>query len=166
VSNRDPRVVSDIAEYGWHGVHVADSIDPHVWSYSIGLLETWKHPELILFGLPFETAHQVIWDAIYDIERGVRFGPLDRWEVFKNGYEATFLPVDPRWLEFMGQALRHYDDDVGALQCAWPDRERRMPWEAGYDDAAQPLLISDELAAQLGVAVDEAYLGEVLGPES
>jgi hypothetical protein len=119
----DTRVAADIAEYGWHGIHVTDRADaldpdPHIWSYSIGLLETWQHPELVIFGLPRDTAHQILWNAVHEIEVGCRFSSLDRWEAFENGYEATFLEVDPRWLPFLGQALDYHGSDFPALQIA------------------------------------------------
>jgi hypothetical protein len=167
----DTRVAADIAEYGWHGILVTDRADaldpdPHIWSYSIGLLETWQHPELVIFGLPRDTAHQILWNAVHEIEVGRRFSSLDRWEAFENGYEATFLEVDPRWLPFLGQALDYHGSDFPALQIAWPDRERRLPWQADYHSVAQPLLVSEDLAGSLGVEVDEASLETALGGDA
>jgi hypothetical protein len=162
-TDADAQVAADIAEYGWHGIHVSDPDDPHIWSYSIGLVETWQHPELILFGLPRDTAHQIIWNAVHEIEAAQRFASLERWEAFENGYEATFLEVDARWLPFLGWGLSYYGSEFPALQVAWPDRERRMPWESGYDSAPQPLLISKELARTLGVELDEESLKAALG---
>src|SRR3954466_13125918 len=47
------RVASDIEEYGWHVLNVAPlegDERQEWWSYTIGLIKTYDHPEICMFG--------------------------------------------------------------------------------------------------------------------
>jgi uncharacterized protein DUF4262 len=44
-------VLSNIAEFGWHCLNVIEDDGHPPWSYTIGLYETWNHPELIVIGI-------------------------------------------------------------------------------------------------------------------
>ena len=45
-----------IEEYGWAVVKVPEL----GLAYSLGLIETYQHPEIAITGLPVETAHEII----------------------------------------------------------------------------------------------------------
>jgi Domain of unknown function (DUF4262) len=44
-------VIANINEYGWHCVNVIEDDGHPPWSYTIGLYDTWEHPELIIVGI-------------------------------------------------------------------------------------------------------------------
>jgi hypothetical protein len=44
-------VLANINEFGWHCVNVVEDDAHPPWSYTIGLYETWEHPELIIVGI-------------------------------------------------------------------------------------------------------------------
>ena len=137
---------------------MADPNDPAVWSYTLGLPTTLNHPEIVVFGLPKDRAHTLLWNLVDEIHGGARFRHGARAEVFPEGrYEATFLDVDPKWFPFMGWAIWYHEGtSFAAVQCAWPDRDHRLPWDSRYGDPrAQPLLISDRNARALGVALPD-----------
>ena len=46
----DKIVISNINEFGWHCVNVIEDDGHPPWSCTIGLYETWQHPELIVIG--------------------------------------------------------------------------------------------------------------------
>jgi hypothetical protein len=50
------KVLEDIAEYGWHCVNIFAEDDLPPYSFTVGVFDTYKHPELIIFGLPREVA--------------------------------------------------------------------------------------------------------------
>jgi hypothetical protein len=54
------KVISDIAEYGWHSVNVLEDDGHPPWTFTIGLYETWNHPELIIIGRSRATAHHIL----------------------------------------------------------------------------------------------------------
>jgi hypothetical protein len=46
-------VLTNIAEFGWHSVNVVEDDGHPPWTFTIGLFETWQHPELIRAGSGF-----------------------------------------------------------------------------------------------------------------
>jgi len=54
------KVISDVREYGWHCLNVLEDKKGPGFSFSIGLFETWQHPELILVGLKSKVAHAIL----------------------------------------------------------------------------------------------------------
>lgn len=148
------KALQDIAEYGWHAVHVGpDPGDPTIWTYTLGLPTTWGHPEIILFGLSMDVAHTLLWNLVDEIKLGVTFYDGDRAVVFPaGGYEAAFLDVDAKWFSpFMGWAQWYHEGGhFSAVQCAWPDKDHHLPWDQQYrDPRSQPLLVSDDTARAL-----------------
>lgn len=157
----DRRVRSDIARYGWHVALVsADEATPDGvgWAFTIGLEETLRHPELVVFGLEPGLAHGLLNRAADAVRRGWRFEPGQRYDGLLEGYACAAREIDRRWHSvFLGNAQWHYQgDDFRALQLFWPDPAKRYPWEEGFAEAwrsDQPLLYlgaeSDALPAAL-----------------
>jgi len=59
----DKKVLPTLEEWGWYVISVADK---PVFSYSVGLFEHFKHPEIIVFGLDSSTtpwSHQRCWET-------------------------------------------------------------------------------------------------------
>src|SRR5437667_10027912 len=54
------KVLDDIAKYGWHCLNILEENGQPPWAFSIGLFQTWKHPELIVFGLKRDVAHEIL----------------------------------------------------------------------------------------------------------
>jgi hypothetical protein len=63
-------VLSNINEYGWHCVNVIEDNGCPPWTFSIGLYETWQHPELIVIGRSRATAHKMLESIATQIEDG------------------------------------------------------------------------------------------------
>lgn len=57
----DAQVTRDIREYGWHCLHVLPRAGEEGvgFTYTIGLIESYDHPELMIFGLGREREHIV-----------------------------------------------------------------------------------------------------------
>ena len=53
-------VLSNIREFGWHCVNVSEDDNHPPWSCSIGLFETWAHPEFIVIGRSRATSHEML----------------------------------------------------------------------------------------------------------
>lgn len=114
-------------------------------AYSIGLWETYKHPEIICFGLSIELMHEIINDVAALIKDGqtIVAGEVNT-EIFKDA-RAAFLPVDKRNIaDYFNPAISYYNtDDFPALQLVWADEADLLPWETGFDKSLihyQPLL--------------------------
>ncbi len=138
-------ITAKIGEDGWavSGVH-GDRRGPP-WAYSVGMWLTCQSAELVVCGIPVQSAADII-DAIGGrIADGEEIGP---GTVLSDICPAPLAvrPVDLSWRmtsmfavsdEFYGFVRPPY------LQVVWADRNGRFPWEARFQTAfgrLQPLL--------------------------
>lgn len=63
-----------IRVYGWYFTQIEE--DPP-WSYTIGLLQSWNHPELVVMDLDHEPAAALLRWAVALIERHGRLEPAE-----------------------------------------------------------------------------------------
>ena len=144
----DLRVLAEVAERGWHVIHVEGAGEGH--AFTIGLFRSFDHPEVLLFGLA--DAGEAALDRL-----GARVRGGERFE--DGGVAEGILP--DRAVSFRAIARRHYRTYLGyagwfhggprfpALQAVWPDAEGRFPWERWSSRAlreAQPVLWEREPA--------------------
>lgn len=147
-SERDISILDNIATIGWSFLHIQADNEGPSFSYSLGFYANYGQPEIILLGLPQETAHQLLNIV------AIRFaGAKQPYETYKayddiaDGMRIAFIPVArnhyPPYLGYAGWFYGSVKTEFPALQMVWPDREGRLPWEPGYDGAfaaMQPLL--------------------------
>jgi len=135
----------DIERYGLHVLKVAGGNDWPEFVYSVGLFQSYDHPEVIILGLPGDVAHDILNGLADVIRSGKRFAPEDETEDLLEGYLCRFLavPFEQLFAHF-GWAIWYYDDRAfPALQLVYPDRAGRWPWEPGVSPgfiSQQPVL--------------------------
>lgn len=139
-SDRRDRIAADIDRHGWHCVFVsADEPGQEPFACTIGLAQRYAAPELLVFGLPDDTAHALLQRCVDRLAGGGQLVAGDDAELLGNG-----LPVRLRALpasqfdEYLGTAQAYHDDRVfDALVLLWPDRSGRLPGDPGYDAPGQ-----------------------------
>lgn len=127
--------VAKIREHGWFRTGVfADAGGPG-FSYTTGFWRNAGRPELIMFGMRDEIAHDIFWDLYRDALAGTDLPVGKRAEDIFGNAPAYVFPV----------ARRHYKDHLGwncwfyagdefpCLQIVWPDRAGLFPWEDRFD---------------------------------
>jgi hypothetical protein len=155
----DDEVINNIAERGWHVANVTNEKGPG-WSFSIGLYQTFGHPEIIVFGLGTELGHQVIDGLGHRIKAGNRIAAEHEYGDILANVRCIFKPVRRKWYEWLlGYARWYYEgDDFPVLQCLWPDKEQNYPWESAFKAEwawVQPFLFhEDEVLARAAELVD------------
>lgn len=145
----EQRVIDDIDAYGWHVVCIgADEHGPS-FDYTIGLMQTFRHPEIIVFGLDNSLMHQILTGMVTTIRRGGSFANPGQYADVLEGFSCVVRRVaQERHREFLGYAMwycRHVGKigSLEAVQLFWPDKADRFPWEPECNDAVkrlQPLL--------------------------
>lgn len=135
----------NIDKFGLQVIMVGSTSYLPSFAYSIGLKETYNHPEIICFGLPNDIGHAIINDIaeIIKKEERIEIGKIYT-EIFKDN-RASFIKVDKRNIDdYFGAALNYYGDkNFDALQVAWTDRNDKFPWEENFEEEflyKQPLL--------------------------
>jgi hypothetical protein len=154
VDKDDTQVLSDIANYGWHVVLIEEDEEGPSFGYSVGLFHTYQHPEVVVFGLKVDLLHQIINALGREVAGGKQYRPGEESGNAIEGYSCAFLSVAPEWYsEYLGYALWFYKGDgFPALECVWPDKQQKYPWQQGFSEALrpkQPILVSDGEAERL-----------------
>jgi hypothetical protein len=144
----DAQVLADVAEYGWHVVKVFEKEETPGWAFSIGLYRNFNHPEVVVFGLDGDLMHSVINSVGDNVRAGKVFEVDADYPDLIEAYSCTFKPVSPVWYyDFLGYANWFYkNQSYPVLQCIWPDRNSRYPWEPEFNPNwrwAQPLLFHE-----------------------
>ena len=139
----DKIVISNINEFGWHCVNVIEDDGHPPWSYTIGLYETWQHPELIVIGRSRATSHAMLKTFADDIELNCEPDLSDMNLLI--GMKCHYIEVNPRYYsDYVGFALWYYRKrHFPLLQIVWPDNDGMYPWDANLPSTFrewQPLL--------------------------
>jgi len=153
----DQQVLDDVAEHGWHVMNVLELPEAPGWAYSIGLYQTFGHPEVVVFGLNSDLMHRMINYVGEDIRSGKRFEDGKQYPELIEAYSCIFKTVNVRWYQpFLGYANWFYKGtEYPALQCIWPDKKSLYPWDANFNPSwlyAQPLLFRAD--AKCALATD------------
>jgi hypothetical protein len=143
----DRKFLADIEKYGWNVTNVfrkGDETGPE-WAYSTGLFCSCEHPEIVIFGLELENMQKIINNIGSEVRRGARFDQGAEYHGIFARCACRFRPVEAiHYRDYLGWAIWFYEGGpFPVLQCFWPDREGRYPWDPGCDSsvsAAQPLL--------------------------
>jgi hypothetical protein len=151
----DRKLLADVEEYGWHCRHIHDEGRLPYWTFTIGVFQTWQHPELVVFGLRDTVAHDLLNQLVERVKAGETFGPGRDYDDVLESFGCRFVRVDAQWYSpFLGYAQWFYETEDGfpVLQLVWPDEQGRYPWDEGYaiTDGSQPVLVSRADAAELG----------------
>ena len=133
----EQRFVANIREHGWFRTGVQAEGQSPGFSYTTGFWLSTGMPEVIMFGLRDDIAHNVFWDLYRDAQAG-RSMPVGTStnEVFAN-IPAYAFPVAKRfYANHLGWSGWFYGSyDFPCLQIVWPDRAGMFPWQANFDPA-------------------------------
>ncbi|CAH0535507.1 hypothetical protein VST7929_03077 [Vibrio stylophorae] len=116
------KIKNDIQEHGLHVMSVCGD-DIQSFSYTIGLEETFKHPEIIMSGLDTKLMHALLNDIAKLIEGGEAYSDGDLSDQVLKNYPVKFVSVTNENAEAYLRAAGAYYDPASfrALQCVWPD---------------------------------------------
>ena len=129
--------VKKIRECGWFRTLVFSETEEPDFSYTTGFWVTALQPELIIFGLKKEIAHDVLWDMFRKAQAGLSL-PIGKRtdEVFGNLPAYVFTVAKRHYADHLGWSRWFYGgSDFTCLQIVWPDRAGLFPWQDGFDPA-------------------------------
>ena len=128
------RIRSNVRTYGWHCLTVLPRLGEGgaEFTYTIGLSETFAHPELMIFDLSSSASHGILSGCVEMIRNGTRFRPGPEYpDVLAGDYNVAVKQVREECMsEYFGSAMRYYGDQpFSGLVMFWPDKEHRFPWQ-------------------------------------
>jgi hypothetical protein len=141
----EQKVIDDIAKYGWHCVHIMADGEHVVYSFTVGLFHSFVHPELIIFGLPYQLAHQILDIAANAAKSGTPLDLSQPTDALLENYACCFVEVPKsQYSEHVGVCHWYYKGDTFPLyQIVWPSKDGLFPWHpqaSAAFRAAQPVI--------------------------
>lgn len=143
-TRRPSRLADLIKQHGWAVQYVGPGAcsvpgccggpdDAQSFAYTIGL-HGRGHPELLIFGLPFDLSARVLNDVARRIVAGSRLAADRLLESPDWGFRLATEDV-PNPADILYAANEHYglpdDRSVAALQLSYDDVLGRFPWQDG-----------------------------------
>ena len=128
-------IVAKVREDGFFRAEVfGDTIGPG-FSYSTGFWVSTGQPEILMFSMKEELAHDVFWNMFRLAKANTPLSlgkPTD--QVFANRTAYAFPIAKRFYADYLSWTRWFYGgDDFPCLQIVWPDREGVFPWEAKFD---------------------------------
>jgi hypothetical protein len=127
------KVITDVAEFGWHVVQILEDDEGPAFAFTIGLGTTFGHPELLMIGQSLKLMHIVLNNLGHDIRAGKRFAHGDTSTDILEDFTCAFVRVSKRqYRDWLGFARWYYrGDEFETLQVVWPDKSNHLPWDDG-----------------------------------
>lgn len=148
----DEKLLLDIEEVGWGIIGIPAEDDNPGFAFTAGLYYSYGHPEIILFGINYETSKLILNQIGFKIKNGSQYESNKYYDELFENYQAYFHYVDEEhYKEHLGQAgwlYKNMDKIFPCLQLVWPDRSGCMPWEKDYDEnyvGLQTLLFNNSI---------------------
>jgi hypothetical protein len=127
----------DIRKNGWSALSVSDADPPFL--YTVGLMQSWNHPELVIFGLESGEAHRVISLIVQSISCGGLYRDAGTFSGLERsasiGIRAVHPTQHPLFLGYaMGQcrAIGRWGE-LQTVQIFWPVKNGKFPFDPGCD---------------------------------
>ncbi len=145
-TNRDEyfdSLLSNVDEHGWQFTFVFDNkTDNPDFGYSIGFPKTLNAPEFILFGLPRNLMHNMLWGIFRQIQNGETVHDGKRWKNLIEGFDCISRKADHSDLftEYVLSSDWLWKENGNAghpevYQLVWPGSQQGLfPWEEGCSE--------------------------------
>ncbi|HTZ17502.1 MAG TPA: DUF4262 domain-containing protein [Dissulfurispiraceae bacterium] len=104
--------------------------DSPSFAYTAGIEESWHHPEIIVFGLDYESSTRLITEAVELIKTGTFFPNQIAYYTIGD-VKVRFVEVAAGVaLQYLCETAAYYGEKkFRVLQMLWPDGQGRFPFE-------------------------------------
>ena len=142
----EEKTIADIEKFGLQVMNVLEEDGQPNFTYSVGLWHSYRHPEVIIFGLKKNISHWMLNEIGRRIKQeSEEFVVGQYYDGLLEGFECTFLEVPKaHFEEHVGWNIwLNNGIDFSLIQCAWPSTKGMFPWEDDATDCFrnwQPIL--------------------------
>src|SRR5262245_5035006 len=98
MTSEDEEIARKVAEHGWHAIAVDDVFSLFV--YTCGLLTSFNHPELIVFGLGRREGYSLLALMVEDVRNGRPFAQRRKYDGILQNQPILIGCVHPTQHEF------------------------------------------------------------------
>jgi len=141
----DRALLADVRAHGYHLLTVAGDKDGPTYTFTIGLVYTFNHPEILVMGKAEAAAHLFLNGLVRAIRGGRRFAGNQTYTDALDNSPVAFVPIPLRhYRDYIGYAMWLYRSmDFLAIQALYPDAGGTFPSDPAADThvkAQQPIL--------------------------
>lgn len=132
------KTLLDVKKHGLQIIHVFGNEDHPHFSYTVGLFESYLHPEIIIIGLKRELAQVLLNNMAYDIKNGKNYTVGEFHEGVIDDFLCYFGEVPKsKYKESVGWAIWFYEGcDFPLIQCVYPTVSGKFAWEKDFPEDA------------------------------
>ncbi|PUZ25362.1 hypothetical protein DCC81_13770 [Chitinophaga parva] len=128
-----------VTQHGWVVVPMLGNEQDALpdFAHTIGLWGNFRHPEILVMGLPGEAAQALLHRLSSMVKEGKQLPVHADITGVIEDLPVRLLPVDASNIpDFFGAAAIQYDGfTFPALQMVWADKAGKWPWEREFDSA-------------------------------
>ncbi len=124
-------MLENIEKHGLQVNYVLADEDGPAFAYSVGLWHSYKHAEILIFGLEYDTALAIINDIAQWLKDGNPAIETDQPNSnFLEGYDCFFCEVPKsKYEEYVLSCQWLYQGNSFPLfQLIWPSEDGSLPW--------------------------------------
>ena len=139
MDDADQKIIDDIKEFGMHITQISEGGGFPGFTYTIGLYESYNHPEVIIVGLKKDLCHILFNNMNYEIKKGKEYLAGQFYDGILDDFPCYFGTASPANREFpTGYASWYYQrKDFPLLQCVAPTIKGIFPWEDNFPEDAR-----------------------------
>ena len=133
------RIPKLIEEYGWATLFEDTNKNEPPYCYTVGIFETLKLPEIVIFGLDKRRCHRTFHHIYYLLEKSREAFPhmMINYDILEDGFPVLFNDIDfsVAW-DYLDYCNWYYEDKsiiYPAMQLIWPDEKKLFPWEENFN---------------------------------
>ena len=136
LSQEVKKLISNIEKYGLGIIHILRDETGPEYSFTIGLFDNFKHPEMTIIGLPKEVSHQILNNLGEQIKSGKKYESNIQYEGLIKRYKCHSKKVAKKYYkEYFGSALWYYNGNkFPVIQIVWPDKNKYYPWDSNFNE--------------------------------
>jgi Domain of unknown function (DUF4262) len=156
-------ILERVAKLGWTATVVIGDEEHPSFVYTTGLVATFEHPEVIIFGLEQRLAYDILALVVSDIRAGKRYCSPALYADLLT-VPMALRPVHPtQHIFYFGDTLGFYRQqgrpgDFTAVQLFWSDERGLFPFDSACAPAvvdAQPRLYIARTPREIQEFLDE-----------
>ncbi len=138
----EEKILSSIKNHGAYIAHVLGDEEHVRFSYTIGLYESYLHPEIIIIGLKHELSQILLSNMAYEIKEGKTFTTEEYHKGILDNFLCYFGDVPKsKYKEYVGLAIWFYEGyKFPLVQCVPPTVKGKFPWDKDFPNDARVFL--------------------------
>src|SRR5262245_13897008 len=106
LDDHELRVLGHIEQHGWTVTNIREHDGNPGWAFTIGLFESYGHPEVIIFGMSAESRHSILNWIGENAKGGKAFTANQEHDWVLKGYNCWSREVTSVWFkDLVGWAI-------------------------------------------------------------